>query len=271
MAYEHPGGGALDYCPCRYGRSKLLFRGPRRRLTGPYVAALGGTETYGKFVVRPWPELLEARLGLQVPNFGCMNAGVDVFLSDPQVSEIAAAAQVTVLQLMGPQNMSNRFYAVHPRRNDRFLRASAAMRAVYREVDFTEFNFTRHMLSALRERYPARFDQMVAELRAAWVVRTRALLARIGGRVVLLWVGSHRIGGAADPVPIDAAMVAELGDLALQTVRVEPSMTARAAGTAGMWFGALEEPAAAEMPGPMVHAEVAEALAPVLAGMLQGA
>ncbi|MDP1669363.1 DUF6473 family protein [Phaeovulum sp.] len=268
MAYEHPGGGALDYCPCRYGRSKLLFRGPRRRLTGPYVAALGGTETYGKFVARPWPVLLEEGLGLPVPNFGCVNAGVDVFLSEPQVVEIAAAARVAVVQLMGPQNMSNRFYMVHPRRNDRFLRASAAMRSLYPEVDFTEFNFTRHMLTALRDRYPARFDLLAQELRSAWVARGHSLLERIGARVALLWVGPKGSGGTADPVPLDAAMVAELGSLALETVRVEVSAAARAAGTEGMWFGQLEQAAAAEMPGPMVHAEVAEALMPVLRGLL---
>lgn len=268
MAYEHPGGGALDYCACRYGRSQLLFRGPRRRLNGPYVAALGGTETYGKFVAQPWPALVEERLRLPVANFGCINAGVDVFLADPKVTEIAAAARLTVVQLTGPQNMTNRFYAVHPRRNDRFLRATSAMRTLFREVDFTEYNFTRHMLTSLADRFPQRFEQLASELCAAWVARMRTLLERIGGQVVLLWIGSHRVGGAPDPVPLNAEMVAALRGLALQTLRVEPSMTARAAGTAGMWFGALEEPAAAEMPGPMVHAEVAEALAPVLARLL---
>lgn len=268
MAYAYPGGGALDYCPCRYGNSKLQFRGPRRRLNGPYVAALGGTETYGKFVARPWPALVEQRLGLPVPNFGCVNAGVDLFLADPQIVEISAAARVTVLQLTGPQNLSNRYYAVHPRRNDRFLRASAAMRALYREVDFTEFNFTRHMLTALRDRYPQRFEALAAELRAVWVARTRTLIERIGGSVVLLWVGPHRVGEDPNPVPLEPSMIAEVSPQVLETLRVEPSMTARAVGTAGMWFGPLEEPAAAEMPGPMVHAEVAEALAPVLARLL---
>ena len=36
MAYDNPGDGALDYFPCRYGKSKLMFRGPRRRLEAPY-------------------------------------------------------------------------------------------------------------------------------------------------------------------------------------------------------------------------------------------
>ncbi|WP_372840508.1 DUF6473 family protein [Phaeovulum sp.] len=268
MAYVHPGGGALDYCICRYGKSKLRCRGPRRRLTGPYIAALGGTETYGKFVARPWPQLVEERLGLPVANFSSVNAGVDLFLSDPHIITIADAARATVVQLSGPQNLTNPFYAVHPRRNDRFLRATVAMHTLFREVDFTEFNFTRHMLTVLADRFPERFGQLAACLRATWQERMLALLGRIRGPVVLLWIGSYGPGAVTDPVPLDAAMVTSLAGHGRELLRVDPSMTARMAGTAGMWFGPLEEPAAAEMPGPMVHAEVADAVARSLVGMI---
>ncbi len=100
MAFQYTGESALDYFPCRYGKSKLLFRGPRRRLDVPFVAAVGGTETYGKFVAQPWPELLERKLGMQVVNFGYLNAGVDVFLHEPQIIEASEAAQLTVVQLI---------------------------------------------------------------------------------------------------------------------------------------------------------------------------
>ena len=123
MAYDNPGDGALDYFPCRYGKSKLMFRGPRRRLEAPYVAVLGGTETYGKYTPRPYAELAEEYSGAKVVNLGAVNAGTDVYVSDQTVMEACAGASATVLQLGGAQNMSNRFYAVHPRRNDRFLRA----------------------------------------------------------------------------------------------------------------------------------------------------
>ncbi|MDC1223540.1 DUF6473 family protein [Ascidiaceihabitans sp.] len=46
MTYDVLGAGNLDYLPCRYGTSKLLFRGPRRPLKEPYIAFLSGTETY---------------------------------------------------------------------------------------------------------------------------------------------------------------------------------------------------------------------------------
>ncbi|AOZ70300.1 hypothetical protein LPB142_14015 [Rhodobacter xanthinilyticus] len=273
MAFEYPGAGALEYFPCRYGKSKLLFRGPRRDLSVPHCAALGGNETYGRFVAEPWPILLEGRLGLPVVNFGYQNAGVDVFLNELQLTQPKHPPQLSIIQLLGACNMSNRFYAVHPRRNDRFLRASNLMRSVFSEIDFTEFNFTRHLLQALMSRAPERFEAVVAELQSAWVARMRALLERMDGPKVLLWLGDYRdpLQGdplGAEPVLVTSAMVEKIAPLADQVVRVEPSMLARSAGTVGMHFAPMEEPVAGTMPGPMVHHEVAEALAPVVSKLL---
>lgn len=268
MAYEYAGDSALDYFPCRYGQSKLLFRGPRRKLDGPYTAVLGGTETYGKFVAEPYPALLEQALGLPVVNFGYMNAGADVFVGEPVIVDACSKARVTVIQLMGAQNMSNRFYAVHPRRNDRFLRASTLMKTIFCEVDFTEFHFTRHMLSVLKARSPEKYALVEDELKSAWVARMRHLLQKIEGKTVLLWIAGHpgedKDGLGPEPLMIDADMVAAIRSFATDLVRVSPSEAAMRAGTEGMHFAPLDEPAAAAVPGPRVHQEVAGALAPVL-------
>ena len=150
MAYERMGETTLDYLPCRYGGCRLLFRGPQRRLEGSYAAFLGGTETYGKFIERPFPALVEARTGLRCVNFGWPNAGVDVFLNEPELLKMAGAARVVVLQVPCAPNLSNRYYSVHPRRNDRFVTATPRLQSLFPEVDFTEFHFTRHLLSRLR-------------------------------------------------------------------------------------------------------------------------
>ena len=272
MAYEYAGDGALDYLPCRYGQSKLLFRGPRKMLEGAYAAVLGGTETYGKFVADPFPALVEAQIGLPVVNFGYMNAGPDVFSGEPEIIDACSKAQVTVIQIMGAQNMSNRFYAVHPRRNDRFLRASNLMKTIFREIDFTEFHFTRHMLSALKSVSEGKYALVEGELKAAWVARMRTLLQKIDGKTVLLWIsGESRDGGdglGPDPLMVDAEMVASVRPFATELVCVTPSEASRMAGSEGMLFAPLEAPAAAVMPGPRVHEEVADALAPVMKRLL---
>lgn len=274
MAFEYPGASGLDYFPCRYGKSKLLFRGPRRVLDGDHCAVIGGSETYGKFVAEPYPALLEPALGLPVINFGYMNAGIDVFVNDPTVIEACSQSRVTVIQLLGVQNTSNRFYAVHPRRNDRFLRASALMKTIFREIDFTEFHFTRHMLSSLRRAAPDKFEILADELRAAWLSRMRLLLQRIAGDKLLLWLGDchpegqHRDDLGPDPFLVDDDLVRQLQPLVRGVVRVAPSPAARAAATQGMRYSALEEPAAGELPGPAIHAEVAAALSPALRAVL---
>ena len=118
MAYERLVGDSLDYAPCRYGRSKLLFRGPRTVLNGDYVAFLGSTGTYGKFVESPYPELTQRELGITALNLGCVNAGNDTFLDDPTVQDLARGACACVVQVMGAHTLSNRLYTVHDPRPD---------------------------------------------------------------------------------------------------------------------------------------------------------
>ncbi len=122
MKHEIIEGAGLTYAPCRYGMSRILFRGPKRRLDSPYVAFVGGTETFGKYIDRPFPAIIEKEIKRTCVNFGTVNGGV------------------------GANFLSNRFYSVHPRRNDRFLRASTVLQAIYSDVDFADFTFTRHML-----------------------------------------------------------------------------------------------------------------------------
>ncbi|MFN4155515.1 MAG: DUF6473 family protein [Paracoccaceae bacterium] len=271
MAYEYPGDGSLDYYPCRYGMSRVLFRGPRRDLDCPYVVTLGGTETYGKFVPEPYPALIEAATGLRMVNLGFVNAGLDLYLKDPDVLDTASRARLAVVQIVGAQNLSNRFYSVHARRNDRFLRASPYLRNIYREVDFTEFNFTRHMLGALRAVSEDRFEVLAEELRAAWVNRMKTLITSLPCKTVLLWVANapppmpgSRSNLTHDPLLVDAEMIGALRAQVSCYVEVVASPAAQSRGTDGMAFAAFDAPAAQSLPGPAVHRQIADQLGPEL-------
>ena len=269
MAYVFPGEGSLDYFPCQYGSSRVLFRGPRRQIDRAYIAVLGGTETYGKFVPVPFPDLIELEIGLPVINLGCVNAGPDVFLNEASVTQIAAQASVTVVQILGAQNLSNRYYAVHPRRNDRFLRATPLLRAIYPHVDFTEFNFTRHMLMSLQETSVDKFEVLAEELRAAWVARMKLLLSRLGRRVILLWVSDQpppspvrRVDLAHNPLLIDKEMIYAIRTPVAAYVEAVLSSAALSQGVEGMAFAPMEAPAAAGLPGPAAHQEISDLLMP---------
>lgn len=272
MTYENLGQTALDYFPCRYGTSKLLFRGPRRRLDGEYAVFLGGIETYGKFVEMPFPALVECDTGIKSVNLGCVNAGIDAYLTDNSLVDICAKASVTVIQMMGAQNMSNRFYAVHPRRNDRFLRASSLLQTIFGEVDFTDFNFTRHMLTELSEVAPEKFMLVQNELKDAWVARMQNMIQQINGKVILLWLADHAPVedqgiSTSDPMFIDRRMINSLSAAVSDIIEIVGRPDERQAGLDEMVFAPLEEPAAEDMLGPVVHRRVAAELARSIAAL----
>lgn len=275
MGFERLGHRPLDYRPVRYDGSKLVFRGPQRRLTGEFVACLGGTETYGTFIDRPYPDLMERSLALPCVNFGWPNAGVDAFLKDDGLIDMVSGARAVVLQVPGAMNLCNPFYRVHPRRNDRFLEATPRLRRLYPEVDFTEFHFTRHMMRRLADVSPDRFAVLREGLQEVWVARMQALLERIAAPVVLMWFSRHlpglgheATGIADDPAFVSRAMLRAVGARAAQVVEVVISPEACAQGTRGMRFDPMQEAVAADLPGLLAHSEAARALSPVLESLL---
>ncbi|RPE63243.1 hypothetical protein EDD53_2840 [Pacificibacter maritimus] len=267
MAYQNSNNGSLNYFPCRYGQSKLLFRGPEQDLNGDYIAFVGGTETYGKFIETPFSDLVGQGLQTTSVNLGCVNAGADVFLSDDTVMGICANAKATVIQLSGTQNMSNRFYSVHPRRNDRFLRASTLLKAIYRDVDFTDFNFTRHLVSTLEGHCPQKFAMVRQELKDAWVARMQMMVKNVPEKVVLLWMSDHSPDDAAacakivgDPLFVDREMIEKIRPFVQDIVEVVGTKSEIDQGYEMMNFSDLDALSAREMLGPVVQAKVAKAL-----------
>lgn len=245
---------------CSYGSSRLVFRGPARALGGPRLIALGGAETFARGIARPWPAQLEEACGLAVVNLGAVGAGADAFLNDDTVMAACDGASGVVVQVPGAQALSNRFYRVHPRRNDRFIRATPALIALFPEVDFCEFSFTRHLLGALHRRDPARFSVVCGALQAAWTERMRALLARIAAPVILLWLSDH-------------APAERTGDAGRHLLRGEPLLVTRAmldalgptvAGVAEVVVAPTAGSARPALPGPAAHSAAASALAPLV-------
>lgn len=268
MTYDVLGPRALDYLPCQYGASKLIFRGPRRDLGGPYLAFLGGTQTFGKFIEQPYPLKVEHLTGIPSVNFGQNNAGPDVFSKEAVVQEIARKARATVLEVPGAANMTNLLYAVHPRRNDRFLRASEQLRRLYPDVDFTRFNFTQHMLQHLHRTDAIQFNAVTRVLQRTWMRKMKQLLARLGDAVILLRIESRDLrqewGNSIAPTLVTEKMFEALAPSTAALVYVTGVPEPAGPHPEGMSFNLMEEEAARAVSGPQTHTAVARALLPVL-------
>lgn len=256
----HAGAGALDYAPCCYGSARSVFRGPERDLTGPYLAMLGGSVTFGKYVPQPFPALVEQALGLPVANLAMQHGGPDAWLADPVALRIAARAQLAVVQVTGAEGVSNPLYRVHGRRNDRVLGPTPALRDLYPDIDLTEIHFTRHLVQVLQRQDAARFAEAVAILRESWRNRMLQVLGALPNPLVLWLVAED---AAQDPLFIDRALVDSLRPHA-RVLAIRISAAARAAGTVGMTFPETEAQQAACLPGPAAHAEIARRLAGVI-------
>lgn len=272
MSFEKRGDLPLDYRPVVYPGSVLRFRGPAHRLIRPYVLCLGGSETFGRFIHTPFAAQLDATLPLDVVNMGVMNAGLDVLMGDPAILSAQEGARAIVLQITGAQNMTNRFYAVHPRRNDRFIRATSMLRTIYREVDFTEFHFTRHLLTHLLGLSPDRFGLVAAELRAAWVARMSTYLREASAPVHLLWLARRHPDDAGcrhslgpDPLFVTREMLDRVAADAASLTIAAPAAGRASTTTRGMFFAAREAPAARALAGPGLHDQAAQELATRLA------
>lgn len=263
---------AIDYAPCRYNGSRLWFRGPRKALRPSYVACLGGSEVYGRYVAKPWTEQLEDQVGHTVVNLGAENAGIDAYLNDPGALVTAANAKVAILQITCSHNTSNRFYSVHPRRNDRFLKASDALKSLYPEMDFTDVHFTRHLLVRLRALCPDRFETVATEVRCAWQARMRHLVAQMQGAVVLLWfdpcpLSEERQPGTMGEPFLTSRTLASLAPHVRETVEIVPEDWR--AGFEAMIVPELERARAEHLPGAAVHQQAATALARAIIPALQ--
>ena len=207
-----------------------------------------------------------------VINLGVENAGMDAYLYDPGAMCTVAQARIVVIQLCGSHNTSNRYYTVHPRRNDRFLKASNDLKALYPEMDFTEVHFTGHLLTRLRDICPDRFETVVHEVQGAWRARMMHLISQVKGKVVFLWFSPRPL--AATRVPMW-----DEGDPFLNRDSVEPLISKAAhlveavpthwtSGHDDCALSPLDMTRAGHLPGPDAHQEAAVALAKVLSPMM---
>ncbi|WP_246097305.1 DUF6473 family protein [Ruegeria faecimaris] len=265
MSYHQAGSGRLEHDVCQYGESRLWFRGPMRSLEKSFVACAGGTETFGRFVEQPFAAVLEERLDRRCLNFGSLFCGVDALCDDTELRGLLNQAELCVVQLSDILGQSNRFYRVHPRRNDRFLAPTEDLKSLYPEIDFADVHFVHHLMILLQGRNDARFEVIAEELRRNWIDRIGGLVEALEAPVVLLNLQVLREAESDQPkhgadIRITPQMIEALRPLSAEIVEVTVSVSGQSDELEDMLFGTLQQPMAEYMIGPAAHRSIADAL-----------
>jgi len=269
----------IDYQNYRFGRSRQRFRGPKPDLSKPYVAFIGGSETYGKFVAEPYPKLIQDRIDLTCANWGTPGAGPSFFLKDPAVMEACSAAQVCVISVMGAVSMSNRLYSVFKRRNARLRSTSEVLEALYPDMNLSEFRFAHNMLYRMYRTDPKNFRVVELELQQAWVARMRELMEDIETARVLVWMSTRspdegcaldkRESFVTPPAFVTRDMLEQIAPMADMLIEYVPGeeAAAEAAGGAHEDEDPNVEPSL-RYPGQMMHRQLADILAEPIRNVL---
>ena len=207
----------FDYKTYRFGRSRQVFRGPQPTLKGKYIASIGSSYTFGRYVDTTYLDHLAQEFDVPVANFGTDGAGPGFFLGDPEVKKAASNARLCIVQAMSAASISNRMFTVRPRRNARLHEVSDLLMGIFPEVDFDRFAFTKPMLRYLRELDESRFRLIANEMKNAWIGRTQTLLSSLECPTLLLWFSqresSDLLSDPSDPTGmhypyyVDSAMI----------------------------------------------------------------
>jgi hypothetical protein len=178
------------------GLEAYPMRGPRQvsDRSERYVAYIGAAQTFGRFVARPFPELVAERIGVPALNLGRSGAGPTWYRDTPAAMEWLNSADAVVVQVMSGRSVPNSMMdvpyvggAVTFREggppNPTFSTGKGTTVEGMRAARAYEWVIEHHDEETVR--------RIVAESRANWIDLMTGLLDDVSTRTVLLWF-SHR-------------------------------------------------------------------------------
>lgn len=183
VGYQREDERVIDYGLWRLDGLDSDMRGPPLDLRpGEYAVALGAAQTFGRFVLHPYTELLSARIGLPVLNLGFSGAGATFFLERPVLMQAINEARFAIVQAMSGRSVSNSRFEVHINQGQVRDRRDAEAPPVFAETAYC---------ALLREGDAYAAARLRAEIRWRYVQETRQLLAAIRPPKLLLYFSSR--------------------------------------------------------------------------------
>jgi len=87
------------------------FRGPRPN-SSEYIACVGASQTFGRFVQTPFPQLLAEALGIETMNLGRGGTSPSFHRSDPKLLEYINRARLVIVQVLSGRSQSNSLFQI---------------------------------------------------------------------------------------------------------------------------------------------------------------
>ena len=189
--YQDPDWRVVDYQPyCldpqvmdRSTKRPLHIRGPRpdHFEPGSYFACLGAAQTFGRFCPRPFPTLLQERLGLPVLNVSHGGAGPLFFCGDNErLLAYLNGARFVVVQVMSGRSDSSSLFE------------SEGVGHFRRRSDGAYLGCDEAFAELIREQPRATLARVVAETRENWCASYAALMSAMEVPKILFWFAKRK-------------------------------------------------------------------------------
>lgn len=162
----------------------------------PYVACVGSAATFGRLVARPFPMLLQERLGMPVINLGVGGARSGIFLEEEVLARLIRGAACVVVEAMSARGYATDLFV--PNHDYTNLGRPPTMEPGGEDSaapEFVDVVYRRPLL----DRDTVRLDAARMICRAAYIRDMKQLAALTEGRGVLFYFSSRPPAFAPDP------------------------------------------------------------------------
>lgn len=187
IGYQMVDRHVFDYNMYFIEDGRIGLRGPKNYFgQGDYLVFSGAAQTFGRFVLHPFPELVGRFSRKQTLNLGFSGAGPEFYLKRPALIKLIANSELHFLQAMSARSVSAGIFECQgnngvlrfldgPRKDQTFLAAEA-----YQLL--------------LKEYGNQAYQEQVEQAQSRWVELNRELITSTTVPTYLVWVSSKPIG-----------------------------------------------------------------------------
>jgi hypothetical protein len=167
----------------RQTKTALLLRGPKldNLEAGKYFVCIGGAQTFGRFCDKPYPTLLQEKLGLPALNLGRGGAGPSFFSQEnDKLLAYINRARFAIVQVMAGRSEGNTLFH------------SNGLGTFQRRSDGTWIGCDEAFKELLAEKDKAYVSRIVSETRENWLKNFIELLEAIKVPKILFWLSARK-------------------------------------------------------------------------------